>query len=379
MTRRILCISLSPIHRDARVLRQIDVLRRLGEVTTIGYGPMPAGVHEHIEIPENLMSLPQTLRGVAKLAMRRFAAVELDAPGVRFGIDVLADQRFDLVVANDARVLGMAFRLAHGAPVWADMHEWAPEERTHILAWRLLVAPFMVHLCRTYLPQAACVTTVGDEIADLYRRDFGVRPAVMRNAAAFADLEPSAVEPDRIRLVHSGGAVHGRDLELMIDTVRQLDDRFSLDLYLVPGTPGYLESLRDRASGDTRIVFHDPVPPSDLPEVLNSYDVGVFWIPPVHTNARLTLPNKLFDYVQARLAVAIGPTIEMQRLVDEFGIGVVSDGFSVNAAARSLQMLEPSALEEYKRKAHRAAHVLSFEHERAAALKMLGDVLSGSV
>jgi glycosyltransferase involved in cell wall biosynthesis len=374
---RILCISLSPIRRDARVLRQLEVLREFGDVTTVGYDDPPDGVVDHIRVPDDLPSLPQTVSGVTRLALHRFRSVELAAPGVAYAYEKLRAETFDLVVANDARVLGLAFALAGSAPVWADLHEWAPEERTHILSWRLLVAPYMVHLCRTYLPRAAAITTVGGEIADLYARDFGVRPEVMRNAAPFAHLEPSPVRPDRIRLVHSGGAVFGRSLETMIDAVRRLDDRFTLDLYLVPAADGgrYLAQLRERADGDERIVFHDPVTPAELPATLNAYDVGVFWIPPVHTNARLTLPNKLFDFVQGRLAVAIGPTLEMERVVREFDLGVVSDGFDVDQCVESLNSLTAESIATYKQNAHSAAHELSFDRERAVARGILTRLL----
>lgn len=377
---RILCISLSPIRRDARVLRQIQVLEQMGEVVTVGYGEGPDGVAEHIRVPDARLSLPQTASGVVGLALRRFRSVELGAPGVSYALAKLRGREFDLVVANDARVLGLAFAVAGDAPVWADMHEWAPEERTHVLSWRLLIAPFMVYLCRTYLPRAAAVTTVGEEIAALYDRDFGVRPRVMRNAAPFADLKPSPMAPGRIRLVHSGGAVHGRSLETMIDAMKLLDSRFTLDLYLVPAADGgrYLRSLRQRAQGDPRIVFHDPVPPAELPVTLNAYDVGVFWIPPVHTNARLTLPNKLFDYVQARLALAIGPTVEMERVVRDFDLGVVSDGFDAEGCAASLRALTADRIMTYKQASHASARRLSFENEESAAVTMLGDVLGDS-
>lgn len=43
MRPRILCVSFSPIHADSRVLRQLEVLREHGEVTTVGYGPAPEG------------------------------------------------------------------------------------------------------------------------------------------------------------------------------------------------------------------------------------------------------------------------------------------------------------------------------------------------
>lgn len=374
---RILCISLSPIYRDARVLRQISVLQEFGAVTTVGYGDQPAGATEHVRVPDGLASLPQTPAGVANLALRRMRASELAAPAVGFARKRLAHRSFDLVVANDARVLALAFDLAGAAPVWADMHEWAPEERTHVLSWRLLVAPLMDHLCRVYLPSAAAVTTIGDEIAALYAHRYSVAVDVVRNAAPYSDLAPSPLETGRIRLVHSGGAVPGRNIEGMIDAVARLDERFTLDLYLVTaGTADrYAQGLRERVGDDPRVRFHDPVAPTDLPATLNAYDVGVFWMPPVHTNGRLTLPNKLFDFVQARLAIAIGPTVEMERIVREYDLGVVSDSFDLADCVASLSALTAEAVEGYKRQAHSAARDLSFEHEREITRSIVARLL----
>ncbi|MER3387425.1 MAG: hypothetical protein RIC81_05625 [Microcella pacifica] len=334
-------------------------------MTTVGYGSAPNDAIEHIEVPSNLPSLPQTVPGVSMLATRQWRRAEMAAPAVRFVRDVLREKRFDLVVANDARVLALAHAVAQGAPVWADLHEWAPEERTHVLSWRLLVAPFMRHLCARYLPLCAATSTVCEPIAELYDRDFGVHPVVVRNAGPWQSLEPSPIDDDRVRLVHSGGAVGGRNLEAMIDAVAALDERFTLDLYLLPANDGgaYLRKLTSRAAGIDRIVFHPPVAPSDLPATLNDYDVGVFWIPPTHTNARLTLPNKFFDYVQARLAVAVGPTVEMQRLVEHHGLGIVADGFTVEQCVASLASLTANEVRGFKSAAHSATHDLSFESD----------------
>lgn len=379
-TPRILCISLSPLQRDARVLRQLGVLAELGEVTTVGYGGHPAGAAEHVEVPASLPSLPQTVPGVATLAARQWRRAELAAPAVRFALVALRGRRFDLVVANDARVLALAHAVADGAPVWADLHEWAPEERTHVLSWRLLVAPLMRHLCARYLPLCAATSTVCEPIAELYDRDFGVHPVVVRNSNAWQPLEPTPVADDRIRLVHSGAAVHGRSLETMIDAVIELGERFTLDLYLVPANDGgaYQRSLVQRAAGNDRIVFRDPVAPAALPATLNAYDVGVFWIPPTHTNARLTLPNKFFDFVQARLAVAVGPTIEMQRLVERHGLGVVAEGFTVEQCVASLAWLTAEEVRLFKAASAAAARELSFETDAAVIRSLVRRALAGS-
>lgn len=375
---RLLVISLSSIHRDARVLRQISVVREFGDVTTIGYGPAPKGV-EHIQVPDGLASLPQDVPGVAKLAFRRLRSAELAAPAVRWALAALQGQTFDAVVANEARVLPLADKVARGAPVWVDLHEWAPEERTQVLSWRLLVAPLMDHMCRAYLPRVAASTTVGESIADLYDQRYGVRPELMRNATPLQQLTPSPPSEDgRIRLVHSGGAVPGRSLETMIDAVKTLPERYTLDLYLVTAGDGgrYLRSLRDRADSEPRIIFHDAVTPDALPGVLNAYDLGIYWLRPTNKNGELALPNKFFDFVQARLALAIGPSVEMANLVDHFGMGVVSEGFDVEDAVASLRSLTPEMIDGFKKSTDRAAPELSFERDAEVARGILRRLLA---
>src|SRR5690606_25793386 len=130
-----------------------------------------------------------------------------------------------------------------------------------------LVAPLMDHLCREYLPKSAAITTVGGEIAKLYRQRYGVDAELMRNASAFVDLEPTPVPDGILRAVHSGAAVPGRDIESMIDVFGALGERFTLDLYLVGGSSGaraYLDQLRERASPFGNIRFRDPVKPHEL-------------------------------------------------------------------------------------------------------------------
>lgn len=379
MTRpQILDLSFSPLARDARVLRQLSVVYDFGEVTTCGYGPATPYSAHHVQIPSDAPSLPQTLGGVANLALHRHLAADLQAPGATAVRGDLMSRDFDLVIANDARALPLAFAAAKGAPVWADLHEWAPEERTHVASWRLLVAPWIDSVCRRYLPRVCAATTVGARIAHLYDRRYGMRPQLMRNAAPYADLTPSPLlSTGVLRLAHSGAAIPGRALETMIEAVLEAGEGFTLDLYLVPGGDGgaYLRDLQALASADARIRFHDPVAPADLPRVLNAYDIGVFWIPPFNTNARLTLPNKFFDFIQARLAVAVGPSVEMEDLVREYGLGVISSGFTICEIVDSLHSLTLDAVRTFKEATHVAARPLSFESEADVARAILSDLL----
>lgn len=369
---------MSPLTRDARVLRQLKVLADHGDVTSLGYGPAPAGVTNHLRVDDGAPSLPRSVGGVLALALRRHQQVELAAGGLRQARELIGSSRFDLVVANDARALPLAFAVAQDAPVWADMHEWAAAEFSHVFTWRTLVGPLMDNLCRRYLPRSGAVTTVCEPLAKKYSDEYGVSCEVVRNAGPLRQLSPTPVG-DTIRLVHSGAAIRGRNLEMLIGSTRAIN-HCTLDLYLLPAADGgrYLRELHELARGCDRIRFQEPVAPDDLPATLNAYDVGVFSMPPINVNAQFALPNKFFDFVQARLAQAVGPSPEMARLVRELELGVVADDFTQDAFAQALRRLDPDRVRAGKKAADAHAHELSDETDRAVMSGIVDRLLSGS-
>ena len=377
MRPRILCLSFSDIRADARVLRQLGILAEFGEVTTLSYGSKPDAATEHLELDAALPSLPQTPLGVFLLAARAFRAVELRAPAIKAASRLASGRTFDLVVANEARALPLAHQLAAGAPVWGDMHEWAPEERAHVRSWKLLVKPYMRHVCARYLPITQAVTVVNDSIARLYEQEFGCSTVTVRNSRPFEDLHPSTPAAGTVRIVHSGAAVPGRNLEGMIEAVGMLGRGYSLDFYLVPARDGgkYLRVLESLAADFPWMRFHPPVTPEELPRVLNDYDVGIFSLPPQTRNHALMLPNKFFDFVQARLAIVFSPSPETSLLIGEHQLGAVTEDFSAASLAQTLRALTPAEIARFKANAHAAARTLSSDGDEAKERLILQDLL----
>ncbi|MEO8527460.1 MAG: hypothetical protein ABI435_00110 [Pseudolysinimonas sp.] len=377
MRPRILCVSFSPIHADSRVLRQIDVLQQHGDVTTVGYGPAPEGVAHHIQVPDDASSLPQTPLGVARLALRLHTGVELKSPGEKAVVKRVAESgRYDLVVANDARALPLAFA-ADGAKVYADMHEWAAEERATVLVWRLLVGPYMEYLCQKYLPRTATVSSVSAGLAGLYRDRYGVAIETIRNAADFrADLAPRPVDPDRIKLVHSGTADVERNIVELIEATERLGERFSLDLYLLEVPGGHLAEIKKKAASIPRVTVHDPVPPETLPTVLNQYDLGVFLYPLKTLSHLYHLPNKFFDFVQARLGLVFSPAPEIDAHIAEYGLGLITADTTADALVDALRDITADDVTAWKNASDRSARSLSSEPDRAVQDALVARLLA---
>lgn len=359
---RLLVLSFSPLRSDARVLRQVALFRGRYAVTTLGYGEAPDGVVEHLRLPDDVVNWHKDRR---LLAARRFEAAYRSAPVVRAAGRLLEGRArtFDVVLADDIDTVPLALDLAPRAGLHADLHEYHPRQNEENPRWRLFVAPYYRWLVRTYGTRADSVTTVGEGIAREYRLRFGIRAGVVVNAPHFVDLTPAPVaENAPLRLVHSGNAQRHR-LDVILAAMELVTRPMTLDLYLMANDPAYLDELRARYAGSARVRIHPAVAPDLLPATLNAHDVGVYVLPPVSFNHLWALPNKVFDFVQGRLALVVGPSPEMAALVRRHHLGVVTDDFSAEALAAVLDTLTPEQVRGFKAASDAAARQLSAEEQ----------------
>lgn len=375
MKPRILILSFSVIYSDPRVMRQVRLLEDFAELTVAGYGAAPDAICEFISLPKFSANLMTKAGWSLKLLLGQFECYYWQRPEVRTIYRQIDGRTFDLIIANDIASLPVALKLANDTPVLMDAHEYSPSEFDDKLMWRILFGRYHDYLCRTYLPQAAAMTTVCMGIADAYHANYGVFSSVVMNSPTYSDQRPSNIEVGKVRMIHHGAAIRSRNLELMIDVMGYLDQRFSLDLMLVENDITYMRDLRARAASDPRIRFVPPVRMEAICSIINAYDVGIYLLPPVNFNHQYALPNKIFEFVQARLAIAIGPSPEMMRIVQNYGLGVVAKSFKPVDFASELTNLANNGLLNYKMASHEAARELSYERSAEIFLKEINTLL----
>ena len=369
---RVLVISFSDLASDPRVDRQISALLSRHDVTAAGLAPPAHDGVRFVDLNTPPLGLVHGGLGVARLLAHRFDAAYWRHPKNQEVFRRLGALSADVVLVNDLPLLPVALRL--GPPVVLDAHEFAPDELSDRLWWRVLIAPYVDAQCRRYLPQVAGMTTVGQAIAEAYAHAYGVRPVVVTNAPAHAELAPTPVHAP-IRIVHHGIAQRGRGLEEMLRLAELLDDRFTIDFVLSGGSTRFREELVARARGNLRVGFPSPVRMRELVRMANGYDIGLFLLPPNNLNRRYALPNKFFEFVQARLAVAIGPSPEMAELVRRHRCGVVAADFAPETLAEELNALAPAEIAAFKLASHGAAAELTAERNADIILRVIDDAL----
>ncbi len=385
--RKLTILSLSTIHQDGRVLREIEYAARDYDVTVMGWGHLDKE-HPHVTMRPvqkitlapagRMMQVARMLGG--RITPRAFEQWYWAKPDHHQALQAVIDSKPDLIHANEAISLPIAIEAARrtGAKVLFDAHEYSPDHRANALWWRVLAQPLYTYIIKHYAPRADAMITVEAHIARRYEQEFGLSVGVILNAPPYQAFPFRPVHPDRIRLIHHGTAIPERRMEVMIETLARLDERFTLDFMLLPDGSGYLDQLKAlaqrRAPG--RVHFRPPVAPMEIARTIHDYDMGLFLLPPVNFSYTMALPNKFFEFIMAGLAVAIGPSPAMAAIIRQYGLGIVADNFEPATLARKLNALTAAEIDAMKRRSLEAAQILNAEQEMARLLDIYARLLS---
>lgn len=356
----LLILCFSDLHRDVRILKQIRLFEDDYRVTTCGFGPAPSRKVRHIELTRGESDALIKARAVA-IRLHLYSVAYWMTPVVRQAKTLLQGQHFDAVLADDLDTVGVAEAVVGNNRVHVDLHEYWPGIDDGRADWVRIRQPYNEWMLRTFVIPAASVTVVSEATAALYKERFGISATVVPNASPYHDLN---VRPtgDQLRVVHTGAAHPERRIEDLMRAVARVPNA-SLDLYLVGEGTNYYEELDSLAGRlGSRICLREPIPSSAIVDTLNEYDVGIHQLPPVNTNHIVTMPNKFYEYVQARLALVVGRSGGMGALTNEYDVGVVAEGDSVEALSAALGSLTPQKVDYYKANSDRAAHPLAWEN-----------------
>lgn len=367
--KKILVLSFSDLEYDARVSRQVQWLAEKAEITCVCFSPNP-------NLPKlNWKIVKQTPLGPFKkiclavcLLLRLYRMAYQIQHGYFNKLKDLKNNPFDWIVANDIESLPLAFQLkaSEKTKIYFDAHEYAPRHFEDKLWWKVLFAPWYNHLCRKLIPKVDHMTTVSAGLIEEYAKNFGANPTLITNATKFHDLAPTKVHSP-VRMIHHGIVNKSRKIENMLEVAHLLGSNYTLDLILMlpeyasEDTKNYFEELGNTIHSMDNVNLLRSMPNKDIVPFINDYDIGLFLLEPVNFNYTYALPNKLFDFIQARLAIAIGPSAEMANYVNQFELGIVSDSFSPKNLAEKISAISRESLQRFKENSHKVAYDLSEE------------------
>lgn len=356
--RKLLIISFSNLKSDPRVKRQINFFKDFYDITTVGLADSEIENVKHIDVfsPFNKMNFMIPL---PKLLLGLFESYYWNLEEIKLTIEKIKGKQFDVIFANDADALPIALKIKGSAKVVFDAHEYSPEENNDSLRWRILFKKYKTNLIQKYAQKADFMLTVCDGIAKKYNSEFGLNPMVITNAADYFENTNSMKVGDKIKIMHHGLALPQRKIENMIEMMDFVDERFELDLMLVFRKEEYKKELEQLIGTKKNVRLIPPVSTDEIVPFISQYDMGIYLLEPNNFNNKHALPNKFFEFIQGRLAIAIGPSPEMAKIVTDFDLGLVSKDFEAKNLAETVNSFTPEKIIYYKQKSDLAAKELN--------------------
>ncbi len=280
-------------------------------------------------------------------------------------------RKVDILVANDLDTLLPNYLISRikGKTLVYDSHEYflgIPEiQNRKIVLW------IWKRIEQWIFPHLNYVYTVSPSIAELYHKIYGVNVDVVRNFPVRwspEDHPPRGVadlpQGKKIIVLQGTGINIDRGAEEAVEAMNHLQDAV---LWII-GCGDVVDLLKQNVADqelNDKIRFFPRMPYEELMGYTSMGHLGLSLDKDTNLNYRLSLPNKLFDYVQAGIPVLASDLQEVGPLVHHYGIGeTIQSHDPVHIARKIDDMLQDEEKrKKWKKNLTSAAEELCWEKE----------------
>jgi glycosyltransferase involved in cell wall biosynthesis len=289
-------------------------------------------------------------------------------------------KRTDLFLSNDLDTLLPNFLISRlkRKPLVFDSHEYftgTPE-----LADRAFVRKTWKAIEAFIVPRLTEMITVNDSIAGLFYDEYGIKAKVIRNIPqGFQSIEKpdrselGMPENNKILVLQGSGINIQRGAEELVQAMALLP---GFHLMIIGGGDviDQLHKLAESLGISERVRFLPRMQYAEMMAYTINADLGITLDKDTNINYRFSLPNKLFDYIQAGIPVLASPLPEIKKIIEAYDIG----SFIVNHKPENIANAIKDAFsnverfEKWKINTKKAAQELSWEKEEKILLNIYG-------
>jgi glycosyltransferase involved in cell wall biosynthesis len=281
--------------------------------------------------------------------------------------------RFDIVLSNDLDSLLANFVVSEikRKRLVYDSHEYFTEVPELInrpkvqFIWKCIES--------SILPKVKYSYTVGQKIADAYKKKYRVKMGVVRN---FPTIKPkeTKVESDRKVVLYQGALNIGRGLEELIESFNYVSNA-ELQIAGTGDIESELKSLTKDLKLESKIKFLGRLSILDLHKTTMKANLGVSLEKGMGLNYEYAVPNKIFDYIQAGVPVLYSPLVEVVDLLSPYVIGESLESHDPMIMGQQInRMLISSENEFWKAECAKAALIFNWEKEEEKLLNIFNRI-----
>ncbi len=228
------------------------------------------------------------------------------------------------------------------------------------------------------VPKLKYCITVNHSIANYFKEKYGTDFKVVRNISPpingkpIKDKSELGIKPGIKMLVLQGAGINiQRGSEEMVLAMKYLENTV---LFIIGGGDVWkeLERLVVENKLEEKVRMIKRLPKNELMNYTANADLGISIDKDTNMNYRFSLPNKIFDYIQAGVPILASRLKEIEAIVAQFNIGGFIDGHEPqHIAERVKQMLNSPDHKLWKENTKQAQRTLTWEEERKVLINLI--------
>ncbi|QTV06173.1 glycosyltransferase [Faecalibacter bovis] len=224
---------------------------------------------------------------------------------------------------------------------------------------------------RFLLPRVKYFYTVSNGYANWFKKEYGSNPEVIRNVPHLQKLNdtenliffklPQVPENHKI-VLYQGALNMSRGLEYMIEAMLYVENCV---FWIAGDGPkrNELEKLVQDFKLDHKIFFLGNVPPKILKTITPLAEVGISLEQDLGISYKYALPNKVFDYFQAKVPILSTYLPEIKATIEHYDAGRVITKHDAKHIAEELNILLKEGKKSYHERLSKAAQECCWENE----------------
>lgn len=225
------------------------------------------------------------------------------------------------------------------------------------------------------------VMVVSPSISDYMKRELKLRqaPVVIRNTPEYIktykkhDLfrEKFNIAHDKKIYLYQGLIAEGRGIDTIIKSLPYTNENIVL-IIMGYGNIDMFKKLVEENMVENKVYFHSAVDYVDLLKYTSSADVGISLIQNICLSYYYSLPNKLFEYVQASIPVITSDFPDMKKIVEENKMGLTVDPSNHKELALAINSLseDNKMYLEFKHNVIENRYDLSWDKEKEVLISL---------
>lgn len=267
-------------------------------------------------------------------------------------------QKKDILLSNDLDTLLPNYLISRifQKKLIYDSHELFSElpsinGRFSQKIWRLLE--------NWLIPKQKHFYTVSNSISDWYSKNHGVKPLVIKNLPTKKKI--TFEEAKNKYIIYQGALNNGRGLLVLLEALQMID----IQLKIVGKGP-FISQIKEKIAQlklEDKVELLGEITPEDLIPITQKASLGVSLEEDLGLSYRYSLPNKLFDYIQAKTPVLATYLPEIKNIVETYNIGEIIEDHSPKTISKTIRKMLKNGKKYYQPQLEKASKELVWKNQ----------------